>query len=73
MTAAPIARTQPARFADGGLFHAREYAYARLLPGSSRSWLVMLARGWSFCGDVAEPMSGPHGRHAVLMHRSVAQ
>jgi hypothetical protein len=48
-----------------------EYVYARLLAGSSLSWLQLLARGWSFCGIVAEPMNGHHGRHAVLMHRRV--
>ena len=71
MTDMTAAATQPAHC--GGFFTAREYAYARLLPGSSRSWLRMLTRGWSFCGDVAEPMSGPHGRHAVLMCRGVVE
>jgi hypothetical protein len=65
------ATAQPAH--DGGLFTARDYAYARLLPGSSRSWLRMMADGWLLCGDVAEPMGGPHGRHAVLMHRDTAE
>lgn len=50
----------------------REYAYARLSPGSARSWLRLLAAGWSFCGIVVEPMGGHHGRHAVLMHRALA-
>ena len=63
----PTAAAQPAH--RGGFFTARDYAYARLLPGSSRSWLRMLANGWLLCGDVAEPMGGHHGRHAVLMHR----
>ena len=71
MTAMPTAATQPAH--SSGLFHAREYAYARILPGSSLSWLRMLADGWSFCGDVVEPMGGHHGRYAVLMHRECAE
>lgn len=57
----------------GGLFHAREYAYARLSPGHGRSWLRLLSAGWSFCGDVVEPMSAHHGRYAVLMHRDCAE
>lgn len=48
-----------------------DYVYARLQAGSSLSWLQLLARGWSFCGLVAEPMGGHHGRHAVLLHRPV--
>lgn len=67
----PTAAAQPAHC--GGFFHARDYAYARLLPGSSRSWLRMLANGWMLCGDIAEPMSGHHGRHAVLMHRDCTE
>ena len=67
MTHMPTAAIQPAHC--GGFFTAREYAYARLSPGSSRSWLRMLADGWSLCGDIAEPMAGHHGRHAVLLHK----
>jgi hypothetical protein len=67
----PLAATQPAHC--GGLFTDREYAYARILPGSSRSWLQMLAAGWSFCDHVVEPMGGHHGRYAVLMYRECVE
>ncbi len=30
-------------------------------------WLILLAQGWRFCGDVAEPMPGGHGRYSTMM------
>lgn len=44
--------------------------FASLRPGSSRSWLRLLAEGWRFDGLVVEPMLGHHGRYSVLMVRA---
>lgn len=30
-------------------------------------FVLWLARGWRFCGHVAEPMNGYHGHFACLM------
>jgi len=46
--------------------------YARLAPGSRRSWLKLLLDGWSFADPFAPaPMLGHHGAFAVLMTREV--
>jgi len=34
---------------------------------SLNEFVICLAHGWRFPGDIAEPMSGGHGRFATLM------
>lgn len=31
------------------------------------SWLVLLADGWRFVGDIAQPMCGPHGAYSSYL------
>jgi len=32
-------------------------------------WLALLADGWRFPDDIAQPMHGPHGAWSVFMWR----
>jgi hypothetical protein len=35
------------------------------------AWLALLAAGWRFPEDIAQPMRGPHGAWSVLLWRRV--